>query len=111
MDAGYITHPNNAREAKDFTAPASLSFPGGAGHLTPPNSEKDQSQQAGSRPAQNGAPQPGNTVSPATPAATPGAGQGVSGIVPTLQVCQGVKSTSSPAPLVADSTSRTSWRP
>jgi len=27
----------------------------------------------------------GNGVTPATPAATPGAGQGVSGIVPTLQ--------------------------
>ena len=81
-----MTHPSNAREAKDFTAPTSLSFPGGAGHLTPPTSEKDQSQQAGNRPVQNAAPNAGNGVTPATPAATPGAGQGVSGIVPTLQV-------------------------
>lgn len=94
----YITHPSTAQQAKDFTAPSSLSFPGGAGHLTPPSSEKDgQSQQAngrngstqGSAFGENAASsQAGNGVTPATPAATPGAGQGVSGIVPTLQyVC------------------------
>lgn len=92
METPYITHPSTAQQAKDFTAPASLSFPGGAGHLTPPSSEKDgQSQQANGRngfangqsQGQNGA--NGNAVTPATPAATPGAGQGVSGIIPTLQ--------------------------
>lgn len=94
MDS-VITHPATALQAKAFTAPASLSFPGGAGDLTPPSSEKDgQHQQTnGSYGYANGsAPQGGNTaqqagngVTPATPAATPGAGQGVSGIVPTLQ--------------------------
>lgn len=82
------THPSTAAQAKSFTAPGSLSFPGGAGELTPPSSEKDgfnqtngayQGQQTGAN-ASNG-----NGVTPATPAATPGAGQGVSGIVPTLQ--------------------------
>lgn len=86
------THPSTAAQAKSFTAPGSLSFPGGAGELTPPSSEKDgfnqtngsygangQAQQAGAN-ASNG-----NGVTPATPAATPGAGPGVSGIVPTLQ--------------------------
>ena len=89
----YITHPSTAQQARDFTAPASLSFPGGAGHLTPPSSEKDgQSQQANGKqvyangqPAGGNASQQSNGVTPATPAATPGAGQGVSGIVPTLQ--------------------------
>ncbi|KXL50986.1 hypothetical protein M433DRAFT_57745 [Acidomyces richmondensis BFW] len=94
MEAAYITHPSTAQQARDFTAPTSLSFPGGAGHLTPPSSEKDgQSQQANGRsgfvngPLQGGnaLQQAGNGVTPATPAATPGAGQGVSGIVPTLQ--------------------------
>jgi len=92
MDTEHvITHPATAQQAKAFTAPASLSFPGGAGDLTPPSSEKDgQHQQTngtyGSANGQAG----GNAalaagVTPATPAATPGAGQGVSGIVPTLQ--------------------------
>lgn len=93
METPYITHPSTAQQAKDFTAPTSLSFPGGAGHLTPPSSEKDgQSQQANGRngfvngqPQQQGSQQATNGVTPATPAATPGAGQGVSGIVPTLQ--------------------------
>ena len=82
------THPSTAQQAKAFTSPTSLSLPGGAADITPP-SEKDGSQQ----PSGDGkAQQPGsgvaaqaNGVTPATPAATPGAGQGVSGIVPTLQ--------------------------
>lgn len=89
----YMTHPGTAQEAKDFTAAGSLSgFAGGAaGHLTPPSSEKDgQAQQANKNGQSQGgnAAQQGNGVTPATPAtpaATPGAGQGVSGIVPTLQ--------------------------
>ena len=94
------THPSNALQAKAFTSPASLSFPGGAGDLTPP-SEKEGSLQANGTSGQtngvangyvNGKQQgadaanTGNGVTPSTPAATPGAGQtGVSGIVPTLQ--------------------------
>lgn len=92
------THPSTAQQAKAFTSPASLSFPGGAGDLTPPTSDKEANgmnsgqangqQQAGNTAA--GAPAAGNTAvgnptTPATPAATPGAGPGVSGIVPTLQ--------------------------
>lgn len=89
METPYITHPSTAEQAKQFTAPTSLSYQNGAGHLTPPSSEKDgQSQQANGRNGfANGQSQGanGNAVTPATPAATPGAGQGVSGIIPTLQ--------------------------
>ena len=87
------THPSTAQQATAFTSPASLSFPGGAGDLTPP-SEKDGNSQAnghsgqtngfsGQQPGGNAA-STGNGVTPTTPAATPGA-TGVSGIVPTLQ--------------------------
>lgn len=77
------THPSTAVEAKAFTAPHSLSFPGGAGHITPPSEKESQSSH---QPAVNGAaPASGTGATPATPAATPGAGQGVSGIIPTLQ--------------------------
>ena len=90
-----MTHPSTAQQAKEFTAPGQLSgynAGGAGGHLTPPSSEKD-GQQQGNRNGANGASQGGNAVqqqagngvTPATPAATPGAGQGVSGIVPTLQ--------------------------
>ena len=88
------THPANAQQAKAFTSPASLSFPGGAGDLTPPSSEKDGQHINGGLNADGkvtGQPQGGNAssvgngVNPTTPAATPGAPQGVSGIVPTLQ--------------------------
>ena len=99
MDS-LTTHPSTAQQATAFTSPASLSFPGGAGDLTPP-SEKDGTIQAiavsgqtngasaytnGQQLQQGGnAASIGNGVTPTTPAATPGAGQGVSGIVPTLQ--------------------------
>ncbi|KAG5296796.1 transcription initiation factor TFIID-2 [Histoplasma ohiense] len=85
------THPSTAQQAKAFTSPASLSFPGGAGDLTPPSSEKDPGMMNGSQPSNYqlhvGNTATGNGVTPATPAATPGAGAGpgVSGIVPTLQ--------------------------
>jgi transcription initiation factor TFIID TATA-box-binding protein len=85
----YITHPSTAQQAQAFTAqqqaPSSLSYPNGAGHLTPPMSDKDGSQSQQKAGAANG--QAGNGVVPNTPAATPGAGAGagVSGIVPTLQ--------------------------
>jgi transcription initiation factor TFIID TATA-box-binding protein len=101
MDS-LTTHPSTAQQAKAFTSPASLSFPGGAGDLTPPSSDKDGhlvpnggagqgSGMSGSGNVNGQHPQggnggaSGNGAQPATPAATPGAGQGVSGIVPTLQ--------------------------
>jgi transcription initiation factor TFIID TATA-box-binding protein len=78
MDS-LTTHPATALQAKAFTSPQSLSFPGGAGDLTPPSSDTKDVVQNGQA--------NGNGVMPATPAATPGATQtqGVSGIVPTLQ--------------------------
>jgi transcription initiation factor TFIID TATA-box-binding protein len=88
------THPSNAAQAKTFIAPGSLSFPTGAGELTPPSSEaeKQNTQRSGANGQTNGGQQPQGAqvanstgVTPATPAATPGATQGVSGIVPTLQ--------------------------
>ena len=87
------THPSTAVQAKNFIAPGSLSFPGGAGDLTPPSSEADKQngQRNGANGQMNGSLQQGaqaangTGVTPATPAATPGATQGVSGIVPTLQ--------------------------
>lgn len=90
MEASLNTHPSTAIQASAFTSPASLSFPGGAGDLTPP-SEKDGHVQANGASAYTGQQSKGgdaingNGVTPTTPAATPGAGQGVSGIVPTLQ--------------------------
>jgi transcription initiation factor TFIID TATA-box-binding protein len=77
------THPSTALQAKTFVAPGSLSFPGGAGELTPPSSENDK--QNGHANGMKQQALNGNGVTPATPAATPGATQGVSGIVPTLQ--------------------------
>ncbi len=89
--------PANALQAKAFTSPSSLSFPGGVGDLTPP-SENDANKQVNGSTQRNGtmngsvngqqqgqANATGTGVTPATPAATPGATQGVSGIVPTLQ--------------------------
>lgn len=90
------SHPLTALQAKAFTAPTSLSYPGGAGDLTPP-SENDGRGIHGQTNGMNGyangqhkggnATHEGNGVTPTTPAATPGAIQmmGVSGIVPTLQ--------------------------
>lgn len=78
------THPSNAAQAKAFTAPGSLSFPGGANEFANPapqaNGMTNGAQQQGVQ-ATNG-----TGVTPATPAATPGAGPaGPSGITPTLQ--------------------------
>lgn len=78
------THPSNAAQAKTFIAPGSLSFPGGAGELTPPSTELQNGQRMNGQ-QQVSQPSNGTGVTPATPAATPGATQGVSGIVPTLQ--------------------------
>ena len=91
MDS-LTTHPSNALQATAFTSPASLSYPGGTGDLTPPSEKDGHNQVNGSWAQANGNGQlqggnatNGNGVTPTTPAATPGAGQGVSGIVPTLQ--------------------------
>lgn len=86
MDS-LTTHPSTAQQAKAFTSPASLSFPGGAGDLTPPSSEKDGQQVQSSGNTQ----QSGNGVNPVTPAASPGdanangSAEGAFGIVPVLQ--------------------------
>lgn len=80
------THPSNAAQAKAFTAPGSLSFPGAAGELTPPSTVHDKGtlvnggQQLLGAQAANG-----TGVTPATPAATPGAAPTGSGLTPTLQ--------------------------
>lgn len=80
------SHPQNALQAKAFTSPASLSFPGGTGDLTPPTEERNNVNKPGpSGYSQENSATTGTVVTPATPAATPGAGAGVSGIVPTLQ--------------------------
>jgi hypothetical protein len=82
---GIQTHPSNAAQAKAFTAPGSLSFPGGANELATPAVQSNGAatngvQQQGVQAAN------GTGVTPATPAATPGAGPaGPSGITPTLQ--------------------------
>lgn len=80
------THPSSAIQAKNFIAPGSLSFPGGAGELTPPSDGSVAKLNGQQQVAQGHV---GNGVAPATPAATPGtstgATQGASGIVPTLQ--------------------------
>ncbi|KAL2021277.1 hypothetical protein VTK56DRAFT_7356 [Thermocarpiscus australiensis] len=80
------THPSNAAQAKAFTAPGSLSFPDGAQQLSHSSSAQGDGgatsviQQQGMQ-ATNG-----TGVTPATHAATPGAGPtGPSGITPTLQ--------------------------
>ena len=84
------THPSTALQAKAFTAPTSLSYPGGAGDITPPSEKEGHSQANGSINGQQklggNAAIDGNGVTPTTPAATPGAATtSVSGIVPTLQ--------------------------
>lgn len=89
MDS-LTTHPSNAQQARAFTSPSSLSFPGGAGtaDLTPPSSVKEVQGAHGAGDMAGGYPMHGNGVmpgTPATPAATPGATTGSSGIVPTLQ--------------------------
>ena len=94
MDS-LTTHPSTAQQAKAFTSTSSLSFPGGAGDLTPP-SEKDayhangqangQHQLQGGNAASGNA--QGNGVTPTTPAATPAPASAInaaSGITPTLQ--------------------------
>jgi transcription initiation factor TFIID TATA-box-binding protein len=79
---GIQTHPSNAAQAKAFTAPGSLSFPGATNELTPPASNGENGQRPVPNGQQAGA---GLGVTPATPVATPAANQGPSGITPTLQ--------------------------
>ncbi|KAK0742525.1 transcription factor TFIID-domain-containing protein [Apiosordaria backusii] len=85
MENAIQTHPTSAAQAKAFTAPGSLSFPTG-------HTDLGQSVVAGNGNAVTGAQQSGVQttngagVTPATPAATPGAASaGPSGITPTLQ--------------------------
>jgi len=84
MDSGgVITHPSTVEQAKAFTAPASLSFPGGAEQLITSSSEKDgQPSETIDTNAKGSATTEGAS---STPADAQVAGQGVSGIVPTLQ--------------------------
>ncbi|KAK3402160.1 transcription factor TFIID-domain-containing protein [Sordaria brevicollis] len=85
MDA-IQTHPSNAAQAKAFTAPGSLSFPGAAGELTPPTNAVNNDKGAAANGAAGAQAANGNGVTPATPAATPAATQGpTSGMTPTLQ--------------------------
>lgn len=74
------THPQNAAQAKAFTAPGSLSFPTAASELTPPFDTQRLPNGVQGGQAQNG-----TGVTPATPAATPAATQAGSGLTPTLQ--------------------------
>lgn len=99
MDTNAVmTHPATAQQAKAFTAPASLSFPGGLqvadGTLTPPSSVKEGSQPSNNGGTQqntdgaangNGAPSQGDGQP--TPASTPAGANAsaVNNIVPTLQ--------------------------
>jgi len=83
---GIQTHPSSAAQAKAFTAPGSLSFPGAGNDLVQPQANGENGQ----KPVPNGQQQQqqsanGNGVTPATPAATPAGNQGPSGITPTLQ--------------------------
>jgi transcription initiation factor TFIID TATA-box-binding protein len=85
MDA-IQTHPSNATQAKSFISPGSLSFPGGHNELTPPGDAAHKVVGAPNGHAPAGSPAAnGAAVAPATPAATPGAQQTGSGLVPTLQ--------------------------
>jgi transcription initiation factor TFIID TATA-box-binding protein len=79
------SHPTTVMQAKAFTSPHSLAFPGGhaMAEITPP-SDGTALPGNGAQGQVNGTPA-ANGVAPATPAATPGALNGVSGIVPTLQ--------------------------
>lgn len=83
------THPSNAAQAKNFIAPGSLSFPGGAGDLTPPSLENENHKYSQASSSNSPVSNNGLGATPATPAATPsttqGVTSGVSGIVPTLQ--------------------------
>ncbi|KAL2149377.1 hypothetical protein VTH82DRAFT_8725 [Thermothelomyces myriococcoides] len=80
------THPSNAAQAKAFTAPGSLSFPGGANELANPTPQPNGAMTANGAQQQGVQAANGTGVTPATPAATPGAGPaGPSGITPTLQ--------------------------
>lgn len=83
------THPSNAAQAKTFIAPGSLSFPSGAGDITPSSEVEKHNNGQTSDVLQVGQATNGKGVTPVTPAATPSATQvvstGVSGIVPTLQ--------------------------
>ncbi|CAK7205030.1 TATA-binding protein (TBP) [Sporothrix eucalyptigena] len=77
------SHPSTAAQARAFTAPSSLSFPGGTETMQTPPSEKDGSVPNGTAKAGSATPAPGTATGPAAAAAAQAVG--VSGIVPTLQ--------------------------
>ena len=73
------THPSNAKQAAVFTSPASLSFPNGATAVITPVQQQQSNEADTSNSTANG-------VTSVIPTNVPdAAGQGVSGIVPTLQ--------------------------
>jgi len=71
--------PSTAQQAKSFTSPASLSFPGGISDEGMPSTAKDGQQTSGQGQQQG---TEGTGVTPANPAATT---NNPLGIVPTLQ--------------------------
>ncbi|CAK7271564.1 TATA-binding protein (TBP) [Sporothrix epigloea] len=77
------SHPSTAAQARAFTAPSSLSFPGGADTMQTLPSEKDGNAPNGAAKAGSATPAPGTATGPAAAAAAQAVG--VSGIVPTLQ--------------------------
>ncbi|OAA67951.1 RNA polymerase 1 and 3 transcription factor complex component [Niveomyces insectorum RCEF 264] len=93
----FHTHPTNALQAKAFTAPGSLSFPGGHMELVPPihtdNAAHNQpppppppvvpAEASFDSSSSDGA--DSSVVTPITPAATPVASSGGSGLTPILQ--------------------------
>jgi transcription initiation factor TFIID TATA-box-binding protein len=82
--AAIISHPANAMQAKAFTGPASLSYPGGTTDIAPstPDAQHQKTQQLNA--SMQGHDATANSTLTST-VATPGGGPGVSGIVPTLQ--------------------------
>ncbi|KAF1983725.1 putative TATA-box-binding protein [Aulographum hederae CBS 113979] len=85
MSSIFHTHPATVEQAKAFMVPGSLSFPTGAGGLTPPSDKDgdDHMPDAELLFSEDSA----NQVTPVTPVASPPviAGKLHSGIIPTLQ--------------------------
>ncbi|OAA67313.1 RNA polymerase 1 and 3 transcription factor complex component [Niveomyces insectorum RCEF 264] len=80
------SHPTTATQARAFTAPSSLSFPGGTENMQTPPSEKDGSMANGvAAKAGSATPAPGTAASETAAASQAATAVGVSGIVPTLQ--------------------------
>ena len=86
MDS-LTTHQCAGGQVQGFAAPTSLSFPRGAGGLTPASAQKDGHEHGKVDASQHGtnASTSGSRMACPTPAAIPAAGHVASGIVPTLQ--------------------------